>query len=252
MTTTELVRDTGARRSLPAVAGLNDPYETAYLQGGVAEVIRLAIFELVRRKILDATERQQLLHKVRRLRRTAGAGPTGAPPEAAVFRFISSERKAGEMFSADLRNEVAGLCERYRTALEARGYVRATGAHLSLVAALIMAAAGAAVFALSVAGPWPAVIVSAATAILIGWWAAALKVTGAGRRAISEAKKDCKGVDGAADGISSAAVALFGFSILEDSSYDALPLMFAKSHGAAGFSDSSDCGAGCGGGGCGN
>ena len=244
MATAAFAGNSTAHLGSAAVSGFDTAYEMAYLRGGSAEIIRLALFGLIQRGALQITERHQSLTKVRRICR-AGRSADGADPlEQAVHRFVASPRRASEMLAPQLRNEVEALSSPYRRALEERGYLRSPRQHRQLVAILVFSALGAGLLAFATVGIWPAVIFTAVAAILCRWWAPQLRASFAGHRAIKQARAE---LDREYAGLTAPpnvnAVAAFGLSILETTELDALALMFAK---PAGRNDSDNTGcSGC-------
>ncbi len=206
-----------------AASGFADPYEIAYLRGGPAEVIRLAVFALNERGALEITERRELLSKVRRLRQTRQVPMGLAPVESAVHRHAAQPRRAVDMLGRERLAEVEQICAPYRLALLERGYLRSAWQHRQLMLTLLLLGIAAGLLVLPIAGIWPAVLVMAVGAIVCRWWAPVLRISGRGRRALRQAET---GID---EGPNMTAVALWGLNILETTDYDALPLMFSAS-----------------------
>ena len=96
MTTATLVSNATVHPGSAAVPGFNEPYEIAYLRGGSAEVIRLALFALVQRGALAITEQRRSLTKVRRICQTMCQPNAQGPPSASVrtSRFASGTSAA--------------------------------------------------------------------------------------------------------------------------------------------------------------
>jgi uncharacterized protein (TIGR04222 family) len=111
---------TGPRLPVPA-AGTVDPHRIAYLRGGVNEVLRLIIFELLQDGYLtlDASSGKDP-DRIAQMR--LHPDESRLPPRSlAVFRYFTIPRKPGDIFRSPVRDEVNLQCEDYRAALLADG-----------------------------------------------------------------------------------------------------------------------------------
>ena len=109
-------QDWTGRMPLPPVPAEPDPYEIAYLRGGEMEVAETAIFSLMQRGYLQATERPDGTS----FERTPEAAQAERLPqlERRVLEWFSTPRRRGEIFEPlGLRYEVRGGCVQYEQKL---------------------------------------------------------------------------------------------------------------------------------------
>ncbi|HEY0079812.1 MAG TPA: TIGR04222 domain-containing membrane protein [Pyrinomonadaceae bacterium] len=139
-------QDWTARMPLPPVPAEPDPYEIAYLRGGEMEVAETAIFSLMQRGYLQATERPDGTS----FERTPEAAEAGRLPqlERRVLEWFSTPRRRAEIFAPlGLRYEVRGGCVQFEQKLRREHLL--TPQHMEkisrlvwLTGALVLAALG--------------------------------------------------------------------------------------------------------------
>jgi uncharacterized protein (TIGR04222 family) len=119
---------TAADRSLtgplPPVSPERDPYEIAYLRGGKNELLRFAIFDAVRRKVLRLAppakgKKTQRIEAVPE----AGSAASAAPPLDKIVEFYAQPRTSEELFASPLPEAVeAWAATRFGPALESEHF----------------------------------------------------------------------------------------------------------------------------------
>jgi uncharacterized protein (TIGR04222 family) len=247
----------------PATPAVIDPYELAYLRGGVNEVIRTAIYALRQHALFDFEKGK--------LRAATYRGQELNAIERSVFQVLSFGPKIAALFAdRDLRGKVEQLCSGYEKRLSAQGLltppeVRRMGKRVLFVGgALLIGLAGYKTCAALLHGHSNLgfLFVAAAGAcvalIFIYRKMVAANASTRGKAYLAQIRLAYSGhlgaVFGAAPGGSAGRVAiggsallmvgLFGFSILKGTPDAALAQAFAQSSGSGG-----DGGGGCGGGG---
>ena len=121
------------------VPRLRDPYEIAYLRGGTARLVEVAVLSLLRRHLLDAVA------GTLRSRGTAGSTAPTVPIETAILDACQAARPA---FLLASQTTIQVAAERYRVSLAARGLMpneEASQARRRLAAAAILGLGGLAV-----------------------------------------------------------------------------------------------------------
>lgn len=249
-----------------------DPYEIAYLRGGENEVTRLAIFDLIQRGYLKASEDKKWWGgKDQRLARAPGHPHPRhlSPTELKVFRFFSSSRTAAEIFQPNsLPKDLQGLCQDYEIKLQDEqalcpAEVSEAAWRIGRVAAVILLGVGGYKLTVAIAKGHFNVIFLIIMCIgsLVGLAVVCRppRLSKLGRdylkrlQGVFERQKPKAGAAaaGVADTTLLLLVSLFGVSVLTETSYAYLGEMFRRST-AGGGSWGGGCGGGCGGGsGCG-
>lgn len=107
-------RDATYGQPPPPVPLQPDPYEIAYLRGGVNEVLRLAVFSLIQRGYLEVET-----GTVKKIRQNAlSPDPNVLPPiERTVFNHFIAESTAKELFRSELPALVKSYCGDYELKL---------------------------------------------------------------------------------------------------------------------------------------
>jgi uncharacterized protein (TIGR04222 family) len=107
-----LARSDGTnQRALPSVPMRPDPYEVAYLRGGVGAVICLAIYSLKRSQTIE-------MQAGGRVTRIPGVTPPANPLEACVLEELGMGASLDQLLgSRDLRASILGQCETFRQRL---------------------------------------------------------------------------------------------------------------------------------------
>jgi uncharacterized protein (TIGR04222 family) len=242
----------------PATPSEMDPYELAYLRGGVNEAIRTAIYALRRQRLIEIDKGRI---------RPAGAGGQGLDEiDARVFDAIRSAPKIGQLFkNRDLRGEVESLSGGYRRRLSAQQLLapperrRAGYFALGVGAGLLLALAGYKFWAAMMHGRSNIGFLfmeAVASCVLLYWIFDKTTSGGASKRGkafLSQVQLAYSGRVGAAFGGEAGRAAmggsalfmvgLFGFGILKDTPDAALAQQFARASQSG-----SDGGGGCGGG----
>jgi uncharacterized protein (TIGR04222 family) len=144
-----LVRSDGTNQGAPPSVPMRpDPYEIAYLRGGVAAVICLAIYSLKRSEMIE-------MQAQGRVTRVPGLGPPANPLEARVLEELGVGASLGQLLgSRDLRASILGQCERFRQHLARQDLVMTDAARhkaRSLGIAAAIALGGLAVLKIFVA-----------------------------------------------------------------------------------------------------
>ena len=244
-----------------------DPYELAYLRGGVNEVIRTAIYALHRKRAVEVTADG--------LVRTTGGGFKVydlSPIERRVFESAIAAPKVAALFkSRELLSKLESLCEAYRRRLSSqqllmspevrRAGVWALAFGLALLVALAGYKIGMAIHRGRSNVGFLCVETVAAGAVL--YWIflknAAGPASARGKAFVKQVQRvysgnlaaafGGEGAGAAAGGAALLMVGLFGFSILKGTPDAALARQFSASQGGA--DGGGGCGGGGGGGGCG-
>jgi uncharacterized protein (TIGR04222 family) len=261
------MQDNTGATAPPQTPSVVDPYELAYLRGGVNEVIRTAIYALHRRGLIGLPVKGRI-------------APTGADAqdstaiERLVFSAISTGPKITALFADKyLRKSLESSCAAYEQRMSAQQLLappearRAARLALAAAGALLIALAGYKTFAALMHGRANLgfLFLEAAAACVILVWvfrrATAGNASKRGKAYLEQVQMAYSGhlgaLSGAPGGRGAAAidgaallmVGLFGFAILKDTPDAALAKAFAQSSGSGG--DGGGCGGGGGGGGCG-
>lgn len=246
-----------------------DPYEIAFLRGGVNEVIRVAVLSLLQRGVLE----QRIGVKTGILKTTPPPtivwNPFGPPTdglsplEKAVVTFCRSPKQPPEFFTGVLPGEFLRLCARYEVDLTANGLLTALGEKQSRTRVTL--SIFLAVLALGGYKIWAAlstghsnigflIVEMIAVFIAFGVVGNAPRATPSGKRYIRDLqiayqKLKHPGVAVASAGVDPAllALAVFGVAALAGTPEAAYAAMFRQASGAS----TGGCGGNGGGGGCG-
>jgi uncharacterized protein (TIGR04222 family) len=104
---------------LPEVAPNPDPYELAWLRGGEAEVLRLAIFSLLERGLLTKADDNRIGQAS-----VDQAALNGLVPlELALFEHFAVPQSAGELFRGDAPWRLRDACLLYGTRMEGEQFL---------------------------------------------------------------------------------------------------------------------------------
>lgn len=109
--------DRSADRPLAELPKTVDPYHVAYLRGGVNEVTRLAIFELIERGYIEMLETKKGIRSGQELDRKEDHPSPDAlsPPARTAFEWFSIARKPEEVFrNAALPRRMERPCEQLK------------------------------------------------------------------------------------------------------------------------------------------
>jgi len=252
----------------PPVPTRPDPYEIAYLRGGVGAVIQLAAYALKCREMIE-------MQAGGRIARVSGLADPTNPIETRVLDEVGlGETASGLLSSRALRASLEGKCETFRQRLERQDLI-ATGSPRARAYALT-ALTGAALVALAA---WKIVVAEGRHHHNVGFLfaeAAAVVVllvvsvqiatrspaSQRGRAYLNRLKAAYSGhatalasstsrFDPVASGLALAAVGALGFSALRGTSDEAFAREFTKNSGSGGDGGSCSSGGGDGGGGCG-
>jgi uncharacterized protein (TIGR04222 family) len=260
------MQDTTGALASPPIPQDPDPYELAYLRGGVNEVIRTAIYALRQQRLIEIIEKGRI--------RATGAAPGGfelTRLERRVFEAIAPAPLIAELFKGqNLRDDVERLCAAYRQRLAPQQLLtppevqRAARYALPIGIGLLVAAAAYKIFAAILHGRsnLAFLFMEAAAACFLVYWL--VRKTSSGnaskrgkawltqiqlaysRHVASAFGGGAANRDAAATALGASAlfmVGLFGFSILKGTPDAALAQQFAASQSGGG-----DGGGGCGGG----
>jgi uncharacterized protein (TIGR04222 family) len=133
-----VVRSDGTNQGAPPfVPTRPDPYEIAYLRGGVGAVIGLAIYSLKRSQTIE-------MQAGGHVTRVPGLGPPANPLEARVLEELGVGASLGQLFgSRDLRASIFGQCETFRQHLARQDLVMTEAARykargLGIAAAIVL------------------------------------------------------------------------------------------------------------------
>jgi uncharacterized protein (TIGR04222 family) len=252
----------------PPVPTRPDPYEIAYLRGGVGAVIQLAAYALKCRQMIE-------IQAGGRVARVSGLADPTNPIETRVLEEVGLGETASNLLkSGSLRASLQSKCETFRQRLERQDLV-ATGSARARAYALT-ALAGAALVALAA---WKIVVALThhhknvgflfieATAAIVLLVVSVQIVTRSpasqrGRASLNRLKAAYSGYatalasstsrfDPVASGLALAAVGALGFSALRGTSDEAFANEFTKNSSNGGGGGSCGSGGGDGGGGCG-
>ena len=107
-----IVRSDGTNQGAPpSVPTRPDPYEIAYLRGGVGAVICLAVYSLKRSQMIE-------MQAGGRVTSVPGLGPPANPLEARVLEELGPGASLNQLLgSRDLRASILGQCETFRQRL---------------------------------------------------------------------------------------------------------------------------------------
>ena len=100
--------DRSGGRDMPPVPETPDPYRIAYLRGGEGEVMRLMLFDLVRRGHLEMTETKRLASTEHLIHRseTAPEHEELSDVERYMVGFFANSRKPAEIYRSDLTEQI--------------------------------------------------------------------------------------------------------------------------------------------------
>lgn len=253
------LQDTPGGR-LPPAPSVIDPYELAYLRGGVNEVIRTAVYSLRQQGLIDIDQG--------RISATGFKAQELTSIERRVYEGISPGSKIAALFSRQgMREPVGRLCAAYKQRLSAQQLLAAPEARLAVY--LAVGVAGGLLIALAAYKIWAAAMhghsnvgflfgEAAASCVALAW--ILQKTTGGvankrGKAFLAQIQLAYSGgvnavLGGATGGSALVMVGLFGFAILKGTPDAALAKAFAQSSGSGG-DGGGGCGGGDGGGGCG-
>jgi uncharacterized protein (TIGR04222 family) len=262
-----LVRTDGTnQRAPPFVPTRPDPYEIAYLRGGVGAVISLAIYSLKRSQTIEMQAGGNVTS-------VPSLGPPANPLEARVLEELGPGASLGQVLSSrDLRASIFGQCETFRQRLARQDLVMTDAARqktwgLGIAAAIALG--GLAALKIFVAqshghknvGFLFGVAIVAVMALIWSVKVATRSVANRRGRAYLERVKSAY-VSGSGpqasggsyfDPIASAAALLavgaIGLEALHGTSDEAFAREFVKNSGGGASGSCSNSGGGCGGGG---
>jgi uncharacterized protein (TIGR04222 family) len=259
--------DSTSDRPPPPVPTRPDPYEVAYLRGGVGAVIQLAAYALKCREMIE-------MQAGGRIARVSGLADPTNPIEARVLDEVGLGETASNLLSSRaLRASLEGKCEIFRQRLERQDLIAKASARARAYG--LTAIAGAALVALAA---WKIVVAegrhhhnvgflfaeaAAAVVLLVVSVQIATRSPASqrGRAYLNRLKAAYSGhatalasstsrFDPVASGLALAAVGALGFSALRGTSDEAFAREFNK-NSASGGGGGCGSGGGDGGGGCG-
>jgi uncharacterized protein (TIGR04222 family) len=145
--------DTTDERRLPLVPTQPDTLEIAHLRGGENEVLRVAIFDLLQRGLLQVKEEAKggrLKVTVKRIVRTDPLPEMTRflPIERRILDYFATPHTAGEIFQSGAASGMKGLCSGYERALREENLLfgddrQAQAVRLGWNAAAVITALGA-------------------------------------------------------------------------------------------------------------
>ena len=264
-------QDVTGDRPPPAIPPVVDPYELAYLRGGINEIVRTAVYALRQQGLVEITEKT-------RIRATGFSAQQLNAIERAVLATIAPAPRIAALFGdKNLRNNLERLCEGYQRRLsaeqlltppEVRGAARLT---MVVAGALLIALAAYKIAAAAMHGRsnigFLCIEATVAFVVMI-WMLQRVNASHASKRGkdyLAKVQLAYSGHLGAVRGAATRSipggaaiggsallmVGLFGFAILKDTPDAALAKAFAQSSGAGGDGGGSCGGGDGGGGGCG-
>jgi uncharacterized protein (TIGR04222 family) len=265
------MQDTTGDRPPPAIQGAVDPYELAFLRGGVNEVIRTAVYSLRQQGLIEIVEQT-------RIRASGFSAGELTAIERAVLDALAPAPKIAMLFADKyLREKLERLCGGYERRLSAQELL--TPPEMRRAARLALIVAGGLVIALAAYKLAAAAMhgrsnvgflcIEAAVAfvamIWISRWASAGNASKRGKAFLAQVQQAYSGHLGAVSGAATQSapagaviggsallmVGLFGFGILKGTPDAALAKAFAQSSGSGDGGGGSCGGDGGGGGGCG-
>jgi uncharacterized protein (TIGR04222 family) len=263
---------TGELDPLPIPAD-PDPYEIAFLRGGVNELIRVVVFDLLQRGFLEHREERGTFGLTRK-NKIAQAEPVPSrfdltPIETRVLDHFVVPREAADVFKLGLPESLELECADYDRRLEDARLSRPREQKSAAIAALLFG--GALILGLGgykfIVALWKGhtnvaflAIMGIASLAALGFLCRNRRVSRRGQRYLDDLRraferiKTRAAIDSAkTDGPSSELVlvcSLFGVSALASTPYAYYRDMFVRG-GTCGAGVGSGCGGGCGGGGCG-
>ena len=261
------MQDTTGGRPPPAIQGAIDPYELAYLRGGINEIIRTAVYSLRQQGLIEIVEQT-------RIRATGFSAGELTAIERAVLEALAPAPKIAMLFADNhLRETLERLCGGYERRLSAQQLLRPPemlrAARVARIVAggLVIALAAYKLAAAAMHGRSNVgfLCIEAAVAFIamiwISRWTSAGNSSKRGKAFLAQVQQAYSGHLGAVSGAATESapagaviggsallmVGLFGFGILKDTPDAAFAKTFAQSSGSGDGGGS--CGGGDGGGG---
>jgi uncharacterized protein (TIGR04222 family) len=274
--------DDTRRMDVPQLPVEFDPFEIAYLRGGVPELGRLIILDLIARKYLQAAQVKGFLGSSKRMISAAPGHPETSyldSQERIVFQWLKGGRDAEKIFPELPRILESTACvQHYQQELEERRLLSTEGQRGRVWRAIFPALcllAGLAAYKLFVAlsrGKTNVLFLiglSILSIVCLVAFSRPRRLTTMGRAYLEHLQTALGTLKGrvsqlAAGGVNDhliLAVSAFGIATLQGTGYAYYPEMFKRaaqqstsgcgSSSGSGCGASSGCGSGCGGGGCG-
>jgi uncharacterized protein (TIGR04222 family) len=267
------MQDTTGDRPPPPIQGAVDPYELAFLRGGINEIIRTAVYSLRQQGLIEIVEQTSI-------RATGFSAGELTAIERAVLDALAPAPKIAALFAdKNLRERLERLCGAYERRLSAEQLLKPPemrrAARLALIVAggLVIALAAYKLAAAAMHGRSNVgfLCIEAAVAFIamiwIFQWAKRGNASKRGKAFLAQVQRAYSGHLGAVSGAATESapagaviggsallmVGLFGFGILKGTPDAALAQAFAQSSGS-GDGGGGSCGGGGdggGGGGCG-
>ena len=113
----------------PSIPKQPDPYEIAYLRNGEEEVARVAVFNLIRQRLLEIVP-DPANNPIQRVQQTSigiSSANQLSPMEHHVFNWFARPRRKSEVTSNELPSLVKPFCTDYQRRLEKEQLLRSPG-----------------------------------------------------------------------------------------------------------------------------
>jgi uncharacterized protein (TIGR04222 family) len=255
----------------PPVPPEPDPYEIAYLRGGVNELTRAVVFNLIQRGYLCVEEEKKRLGSTeqRILHHPKHPDPRHlSAPERRAFDWFRTPHTVAEIFRADLPSLIEPYAASYEQSLRAQGLLadpeqQGSGCGTWLTGAAVIAGLGGYKLAVAVArgrhNVGFLILMGIVGLVLLGAVCfRSRRLTARGQAYLRQVQLAFEGLKrraphlapGVPDPALALLVGVFGVAALTGTPYDYYNRMFRQSESSGG-SCGSGCGSSCGGGGCG-